>query len=90
MPSESTTDDAYRAGAHWRTHALTEEVELCAWDTDTYRAWELQVEEEKRQSRIGESGLGVRKSLSPKYLLCLTWYANLLTVKQVYTSLHYW
>ncbi|KAK5164412.1 hypothetical protein LTR04_001921 [Oleoguttula sp. CCFEE 6159] len=48
------------AGAHWRTHAKTNEKELCQWDLETYDYWtEIIREEKKLGEKTGKSGLGV-------------------------------
>ena len=56
----------FRAGAQWRTHASSDEKELCEWDTETYKVWMDMANEEKKMGK-SETGLGVGSS---EYTLC--------------------
>jgi hypothetical protein len=61
---KATSDIFYRAGGHWRSHALETDSEQQQWDIETYNQW-LDVIEKERNNPNQKllSGLAVSQSL---------------------------
>ncbi|KAH0537001.1 hypothetical protein FGG08_006173 [Glutinoglossum americanum] len=59
-----------RAGAHWRTQATANEIELAQWDRETYEYWLSVVAREEASRRdgfgVGDSGLKVCVHYKPE------------------------
>ena len=57
------SDQFYRAGAQWRTHASNKDYEMQQWDLDSYHHWLRIIDDEKQKKAEGKpvnvSGLGV-------------------------------
>ncbi|KYG48090.1 hypothetical protein M433DRAFT_451990 [Acidomyces richmondensis BFW] len=51
------------AGAHWRTHASSNDQMLCDWDLQTYNEWQKLLEMESKNLKMPRSGLKIYESL---------------------------
>ncbi|KAM3416138.1 hypothetical protein BST61_g7746 [Cercospora zeina] len=51
------------AGAHWRTHATTSEPEICDWDVQTFREWNLWLEAEAKDPESLRSEIAMQDSI---------------------------
>ncbi|EMC98904.1 hypothetical protein BAUCODRAFT_31180 [Baudoinia panamericana UAMH 10762] len=50
------------AGAHWRTHASSEEPMLCDWDIQTYEYWSALLDTENKDLQLHRSGIKMYES----------------------------